>query len=261
MKEILTDLIMKKLNQHKKELQKAFNSKHAVCVARFFVLDDLLPRKIAYQMYDEFPNIKKMRTLNNFGELKFKFAALKNTSPLLQAMHYAVQDPKVIAIVEDITGIKNQVPDQSRIAGGVSAMIKHYYLNPHLDNSHNIDKTLYRTVNLLYYLSPDWQIENGGNYHLWNETVTECIQVPSFFNRFVVMETHQKSWHSVSPVTVDAPRCCLFNYYFSAQSPLAQDYFHGAASLFFNPLFRARPEQTLLRQLDKIKKIFCKRHA
>ncbi len=52
------------------------------------------------------------------------------------------------------------------------------------------------------------------------------------------MATHQRSWHSVSPVVYPGSRCCVSNYYFS-DSPLTKD------DSFHVTSFRARPGQKL----------------
>jgi len=128
------------------------------------------------------------------------------------------------------------------LPSGISAISKNGYINPHLDHSHDRKKQLYRVVNLLYYLSPNWLQENGGHYELWDQSIENRIVIPFRFNRLVVMETNRTSWHAVSPVLCHATRWCVFNYYFSPLSPEGQDYFHGP-SLFFNRLFKNRPEQ------------------
>lgn len=118
-------------------------------------------------------------------------------------------------------------------------MAKDHFLNPHLDNSHDKDRERYRVLNLLYYVSPDWKYENGGNLELWpNGPKNKQITIESKFNRLVVMITNKHSWHSVSPVLVNQSRCCVSNYYFSKVSPENQDYFHVTS-------FRGRPEQKL----------------
>ena len=95
-------------------------------------------------------------------------------------------------------------------------MGKENFLNPHLDNSHNKDRNLWRVLNLLYYVTPGWKLENGGNLELWpNGIKNPSITIESRCNRLIVMSTHQKSWHSVSKVQTDIPRCCISNYYFS----------------------------------------------
>jgi Rps23 Pro-64 3,4-dihydroxylase Tpa1-like proline 4-hydroxylase len=258
MKDQLTELIVNRLNEAKENLKKQFFQTHLIKVAHHFTLDNLLPIEIAERIYTNFPKPSQMRLLNSPGELKFKYSYVKNESTLLQDIHFAIQDPRVIAVIEEITEIKNQVPDKSRIAGAVSTLLKGHYINPHLDNSHDIEKKLYQTVNLLYYVSPHWKLENGGNYELWDESITNRMIVPSLFNRLLVMETNQTSWHSVNRVVCNAPRCCVFNYYFSENPPRGHAYFHTASSLFFNPLIRPRPEQKIRRAIMRIKNTILK---
>jgi hypothetical protein len=99
---------------------------------------------------------------------------------------------------------------------------------------------LYRTLNLLYYVTPDWELANGGNLELWDRDVRGNVTIESRFNRLVLMETTPCSWHSVSRISVDRFRCCVSNYYFSLRSPTGADYFHVTS-------FSARPEQKVRR--------------
>ena len=251
MKTQLTDLIVQRLNEAKEQLKKEFHREHPIKVARFFALDNLLPTEIAERIYADFPDPRKMHLLSSSGKIKLKYCHLKDASSLLRDINSAIQDSQVVAVIEEITRIKNQVPDTSRFAGGISTLLKGYYLNPHLDNSHNVEKKgHYKTVNVLYYVSPNWGLENGGNYELCDEAVENCILVPSVFNRLVVMETNRSSWHAVNPVLCDAPRCCVFNYFFSEQSPEGVEYF------FSKPSFRARPEQKIRRAVEHITSVF-----
>lgn len=70
-----------------------------------------------------------------------------------------------------------------------------------------------------------------GNFELWDSDRKKPKTIVSAFNRLVVMDTNKNSWHSVSPVLVNGPRCCVFNYYFSDISHDATDYFHVASFL------------------------------
>lgn len=259
LKDHLVDLMVQRLNEAKEDLKTQFFQAHPIKVAHHFALDNFLPAEMAEKIYSVFPNPKRMRVMNSPGELKFKYSYVKNEDSLLQDLHFAIQDPRVIAVIEEITGIKNQVPDKSRIAGAVSTLLKGYYINPHLDNSHDLEKKLYQTVNLLYYVSPNWRLENGGNYELWDEEIKNRIIVPSLFNRLVVMETNQTSWHSVNPVLCDAPRCCMFNYYYSEQPPRGQKYSHGVTSIFFNTMIKPRPEQKIRRAIMYLKERLAKK--
>lgn len=249
MKNEFIDLIVKRLRETKDDLKKQFFFEHPIKVARHFALDNFLPTELAEQIYLNFPKPKKMHVLRSYGELKTRYYHIKNSTQLLKDLHHATQDPRVIAEIEEITGIKNQVSDLSRPAGGLSTLLKGYFINPHLDYSHNAAKKLYRTVNLLYYVSPDWRIEDGGNFEVWDEAVENRIIIPNYFNRLVVMETNQRSWHSVNPVVSNAPRCCVFNYLFSEHSPEGKEYFHSSSYKLFNTLFKARPEQKIRRKI------------
>lgn len=242
MQEQLTELIVQRLNDASEQMKQEFFRDHPIKVARHFALDNLLPSDMAEKIRGEFPKLNQMRTLSSSGECKLKFMQLKNTSKLLQDLTFAIQDQKVVDAIEKITGISKQRPDPMPSAGGITMMPKGGFINPHLDNSHDVGKTLYRTVNLLYYVSPDWKEENGGNFELWDESVNNVVVVPSLFNRLVVMETTPTSWHAVNPVLCEAPRCCVFNYFFSEKSPEDKDYFHVTS-------FIPRPEQKIRRMI------------
>ena len=254
MKQQLTDLIVQRLNDNASLLKKEFNREHPIKVARHFALDDLLPADIAERIYAHFPKPSRMHCISNPGKIKLKYSHLKDTHRLLQDINAAIQDPRVVAVIENITGIPHQIPDTSKHAGGISTLLKGYYINPHLDNSHDVEhKRYYRTVNLLYYVSPNWQQHNGGHYEVWDEAIENHILVPNQFNRLVVMETNRTSWHAVNPVLCKAPRCCVFNYFFSEHSPEGVDYFFDTSS------FRARPEQTIRRAIARVKNVFFKK--
>ena len=133
--------------------------------------------------------------------------------------------------------MSNLLPDPSLYAGGVSAMVKGSFLNPHLDNSHDASQKRYRVLNSLYYVTPDWREEYGGNLELWDEGPKGTPRtIHSRFNRLVVMETNRQSWHSASRVTAGGRRTCVSNYFFREQPLEGSEYFHATS-------FRGRPEQ------------------
>ena len=60
-----------------------------------------------------------------------------------------------------------------------------------------------------------------------------------------VMETTRASWHSVNPVRADTRRCCMSNYFFSAQSPSSSVYYHVTS-------FLGRPGRPLRRLWGRV---------
>jgi Rps23 Pro-64 3,4-dihydroxylase Tpa1-like proline 4-hydroxylase len=210
-----------------------------------FVLDDLLPAPLARDIRAAFPSPVGMTLRRSLREIKYVSAQMDRHHPLLEELIFGFQDPAVVRAVEAITGLPDLEPDEHLYAGGVSMMGPGHFLNPHLDNSHDKDRRRYRVMNLLYYVSPDWDADSGGALEVWPDGPGgEPKAIVSRFNRLVVMITNQHSWHSVSPITGAEPRCCVSNYYFSPHPAGSGDYFHPTS-------FRGRPEQPLRDALLK----------
>lgn len=241
MEELVT-IIVRRLESLSKTLNSQFLVSKREVGVRYCYVDELLPENVALGIYDAFPAVTSMRLMSSFREKKYTSKSFEKFDPLMRDITFAIQDPRVVAIIEEITGITNQVPDERLYAGGLSAMSKGHFLSPHIDNSHDGEQKNYRTLNLLYYVSPNWERQNGGNLELWDSQVSDHVTVDSRFNRLVIMETNPTSWHSVSEVKVDRNRCCVSNYYFSPDSPIGREYLNVTA-------FSARPEQHLLRAL------------
>lgn len=242
MKEKIISLIVEKLENQVESLRAAFLDSSREVGVRYCVLDNLLPDDIAYRIHKAFPAASSMRLMDSFREKKYTSKSFDKFDPLLADITFAIQDSRVIRVVEEITCIQEQIPDSSLYAGGLSAMGRGHFLSPHIDNSHEGTRRYYRTLNLLYYVTPDWSLESGGNLELWDRSVQRNATIVSKFNCLVIMETNPWSWHSVSEVRVEQLRCCVSNYYFSPRSPIGKDYFNVTS-------FSARPEQKVRRAL------------
>jgi Rps23 Pro-64 3,4-dihydroxylase Tpa1-like proline 4-hydroxylase len=239
MREKLVNLILERLEKDSEEIKADFHADKGV-KTHFTAIENLFPEEIAREIYESFPPTEEMRLLDSFREKKFTSKELDKFKLLIADATFAFQDERVIEKVAELTGIKDPQGDPHLYAGGISAMGRGHFLNPHIDNSHDYEQKNYRVLNLLYYVTPDWNPQNGGNLELWNEAVTEVIEIPSLFNRLVLMATNAKSWHSVNEVKVDGVRCCVSNYYFSPHSPNGYETTHVT-------FFQARPEQKLRR--------------
>ena len=90
----------------------------------------------------------------------------------------------------------------------------------------------------------DWGPEKAES-ELWDEKVTTPVEIPSLFNRLVLMATNDKSFHSVNEVKADGIRQCVSNYYFSPHSPNGYETTHIT-------YFMARPEKKFKRIVAKI---------
>ncbi|MFB9095036.1 MULTISPECIES: 2OG-Fe(II) oxygenase [Flavobacterium] len=254
----LADLIFSKIEKNKDTLVKQFQySKPEI---GFFYLDDLLPEDIALKIFNFFPKPVNMVLKKSLRENKYVAAQMNQYDSILEEIIYAFQDIRIVTLIAEICVINDCFPDEKLYAGGISLMEEKQYLNPHLDNSHDKERERWRVLNLLYYVTPNWKLEYGGNLELWpNGLKNKQITIESKFNRLAVMATHNKSLHSVSPVVVNNKRCCVSNYYFSNSPLQVTDSFHVTS-------FRGRPENKItdiILQTDTwlrngIRKIFKK---
>jgi len=250
--------IVSQLELHKEELQNQYNfTENAI---GYFVLDDLLPVSLTTKVYKSFPNLKDTVLRKSIREYKYTAFQMDSYDALLEEVIYAFQDDSVVAKIQEICSLESVFPDENLYAGGLSLMAKDNFLNPHLDNSHDKDRNRWRVLNLLFYVTPDWELNYGGNIELWpNGIAQEKITIASKFNRLVVMATHNESWHSVSKVEVNKTRCCVSNYYFSDMPIRRTDTFHVTT-------FRGNPSEKvkdIILQIDNklrtgIRKVFKK---
>jgi Rps23 Pro-64 3,4-dihydroxylase Tpa1-like proline 4-hydroxylase len=194
------------------------------------VVDEVLPDAMARRIHAAFPPTGRMMFKNSIKERKYVAAQMDAYDPILEEAVYAFQDPRVVALVSKITGLSAMEADAELYAGGISAMPRGAYLKPHLDNSHDKARERYRVLNLLYYVTPDWDPANGGNLQLWDQGPRGPSRtLESRFNTLVLMITGRQSWHSVNEVTADQSRCCVSNYYFSRARIISMRR-HSAAS-------------------------------
>jgi|TARA_B110000908_G_C10189384_1_gene419708 Rps23 Pro-64 3,4-dihydroxylase Tpa1-like proline 4-hydroxylase len=240
----LAKLILNRLNKDKELLKQQYDkSKNKI---GYFYIDNLLPTEIVDEIDNQFPNQNKMSLKKSLKENKYIAAQMDKYNPILEEVIYAFQNREVVNCIKYICGIENLQPDEYLYAGGISSMKKDQFLNPHLDNSHDKDRNSWRVLNLLYYVTPNWNDENGGHLEIWPDGLKKKqITLHAKFNRLIVMATHQSSWHSVSPVLVDSSRNCVSNYYFSNNPLQANDKFHVTT-------FRGRPGQVITNQVLKI---------
>lgn len=231
----IADLIFERILSKKEALKTQFKAfKNTI---GFFYIDELLPKDLALEIYNMFPKPSETKKRESLRELKYTAFQMDKYHPLLEEVTYAFQDDRIVNLIGEICEIEQISADENLYAGGLSLMEKGNFLNPHLDNSHDKDRNRWRVLNLLYYVTPNWELDFGGNLEIWPKGLKEKqTTIESKFNRLAVMATHQDSWHSVSKVDVDSVRCCVSNYYFSETPLLSTDSFHVTT-------FRGRPKE------------------
>jgi len=138
------------------------------------------------------------RTCNNwyyFGPETYKTFAYLNSK-------------EFIFQLQEITGIEKLYPDIGLHGGGLHIHGRGGKLNVHLDYSIHPKLKLQRKLNLIIYMTEDWNPEWGGNLEFWshnskiNRPDKKIVTVDNIFNRAVLFDTTQNSWHGFpKPIT------------------------------------------------------------
>lgn len=159
--------------------------------------------------YDNPLEVKK--ALNNYD----KFGG--TTYRLVQFLY----SPAVVAALGALAGCE-LFPDIGLNGGGLHAHRRGGRLNPHLDYSLHPKLGLQRKINLIVYLTPEWDPAWGGALGLWAHDAEKnapgllTARVDCLFNRALLFDTSQNSWHGLpEPITCppEAQRRSLALYY------------------------------------------------
>jgi hypothetical protein len=176
------------------------------------VIDDFFNLDIAEKLEQEFldyederwfcykNDIEDKKTLNNWA----LFPSLT-----YQVFKYLIAD-EFINILKQKLNYK-LFKDPGLHGGGWHIHSTGGNLNPHLDYSIHPKLLLQRKLNIIIYLSSSLKDEDGGHLGLWMHDKKNMIpgdlvkEIQPKFNRAIVFDTTQNSWHGISrPLVQDS---------------------------------------------------------
>jgi 2OG-Fe(II) oxygenase superfamily len=141
-----------------------------------------------------------------------------------------------------ITNIPKLLADDQLVGGGIHVTGPGGRLDVHIDFNFIEERKLHRRLNLLLYLNSPWQDSWGGQFQLWDKDVKHCeATFAPLFNRCVIFETSEISYHGVVPLSADAPfpRKSFATYYYTTEAPA---HWTGVSH---STIFKARPDEKL----------------
>jgi Rps23 Pro-64 3,4-dihydroxylase Tpa1-like proline 4-hydroxylase len=175
------------------------------------VIDNFLSKYIAEAVAIEFPDFDSdsWRLYNNSLEIKKLLNHWDKFGPETYKLFNYLNSEKFISQLEIFTGC-DLFADFGLNGGGLHAHKRGGKLNTHLDYSIHPKLKLERRLNLLIYVTPNWQDEWGGFLGLWGKNNTkngpgELVKsIAPMFNRAVIFDTTQNSWHGL-PEPINCP--------------------------------------------------------
>jgi len=195
------------------------------------VIDNFLPEGIVRSVYDSLVQTEKwgfdeLEWLQPYQQHKWQLDdneglyVPNRTKDIIKFLN----SPITLNFLTSLTGISNLIPDEETSGGGVHKITKGGKLNIHTDyGRHPLHSDLYRRINLLLYINPNWDESWGGKLHFKKEPVGESqVVITPLFNRAVIFNTTDISYHG-HPEPLNCPeneaRYSLAMYYFTKEIP------------------------------------------
>ena len=175
-----------------------------------WIIDDFFPPDKAQRITENFPAYDDERWYFYENAIENK-KTLQHWLRFPPEIYQTLQDlcsNDFIETIKSMTGIKNLYPDYGLHGGGLHMHGRGGNLNIHKDYSIHPRLKLQRKLNLIVYMSDDWDPTWGGGLELWSNNPKtnrpkELVKtVEPKFNRAILFDTTQNSWHGLpKPLT------------------------------------------------------------
>jgi dTDP-glucose 4,6-dehydratase len=181
------------------------------------IIDNFLNANYAEKIHDDFPAVEEItwNIYDNPIEKKFANDDINSMPEDIKNLFYYMSSPEVIKMFGEISGIQNLEYDEYLHGAGLHVHPTGGRLEVHLDYEKHPLTGKERRLNVIIYLSKDWNDEWNGHTELWSDN--ECkVKSRVGFNRAIVFKTNDDSWHGL-PDEIRCPEGVLrktFAYYY-----------------------------------------------
>ncbi len=129
---------------------------------------------------------------------------------------FELSEPRFLRALSHITSIDALLPDLYLQGGGLQCMDPGGKLTPHTDFYRHPTFRLFRRVNVLLYLNPTWDPDNGGELVLFDFGDGQpVVSIPPRFGTCAIFATDHRSVHGVQPLTGALRRCSIALFYYT----------------------------------------------
>lgn len=190
--------------------------RHAAAFARrepfrHVVIDDFLAADYAAALLADFPPFERGNARNEAGELggKSTVERIRQLGAPYAALDDLIQSPAFLDVVSRVTGIPGLLYDPHYFGGGTHENREGQDLDPHVDFNRHPTEGWHRRLNLIVYLNHAWEDAWGGALELHSDPRSRDDRVSlvtPLYNRCVIFETTETSWHGFSRITLPEAR-------------------------------------------------------
>lgn len=200
--------------EHSKSYAAAQPYPHFV-IEGFFKPDIL--RRLAQELVAEDVQFNKVFT-DDFQKEK-TISTGDAVPPLISLVASKFAAPEMLRYLERLTGLKRLVPDPyyNTDYGYYHIVGSGGVLGSHVDHSRHSTLNVPHVLNLVVYLTENWEEKDGGTLCLFDKSGREVVtRIPCRCNRAAIFACTPTAYHGVEPVAADSKRrrhSIYFAYY------------------------------------------------
>ena len=153
------------------------------------VIDNFLEDSYAKKISELFPKLDKTwHEYKNPIEVKYAFDNINSLPLELKNYFYYLSTPEITNIITSITCINDLEYDEYLHGAGIHLHPRYGRLNIHLDYEKHPFSGKERRLNVILFMSNDWNINWNGANELWNHDVKQSITKTDVkFNRAIIL--------------------------------------------------------------------------
>ncbi|MEP6483547.1 MAG: 2OG-Fe(II) oxygenase [Rudaea sp.] len=196
---------------------------------RHIVIENFFDDATCSKLLSEFPAFERGNARNEAGELGAKSTVerIRGIGQVYASLDDLIQTRPFLDLIGRITGIPNLLYDPWYFGGGTHENREGQDLDPHVDfNRHPVERW-HRRLNLIVYLNHEWDDAWGGSLELHSDPRSPHDQVECvtpLYNRAVIFETTETSWHGFSRIQLPPERRQLSRrsialYFYTTERP------------------------------------------
>lgn len=182
---------------------------------RHLAIGNFLDPALCQRILDDFPRFEDRYALNEMGEVGGKAVRMnvRDVSDTYRELDRYLQSREFLDFVSAVTGIPDLLYDPDYIGGGTHENRNGQGLDAHVDFNYHPRTKTHRRLNLIVYLNHEWEESWGGALELhsdpWNPQANRTQRILPLFNRAVIFETNEVSWHGFSRIDLPAGKQSL----------------------------------------------------
>ena len=193
------------------------------------VIDNFLNDDFAHALLATFPAFERGNSVGDDGKQGGKSTVdrIKALGPAYSHLDEVIRSREFLDWLGRLTGIDALLYDPWYLGGGTHENRNGMSLDAHVDFNYHPSERWHRRLNLILYLNPLWEEAWGGSLQLFGDPHADTnpsSSVVPLFNRCVVFETSEYSWHGFNAIRLpDSPqqltRRSIALYFYTKKRP------------------------------------------